>query len=482
MLRYITILYISLLSVVNTALAQEQVSITIEDRSYRNQEIRFFSYEDMLTKTPALLAKSVADSLGKIEVSFPLDETQEIFALAGRYKLKLYAEPGKTYQLAVPPYLAIGLADELNPFFEPDEVFAGLKNTDENELNRKIARFDSYFDNLLEKHFNYLYTYRDIKMVDSLITDVDSLFPAQENQYLEAYKSYKKSYFKYFSVERDPQWAAKQYFLNKPILYKNSAYMHFFTQLFKSYFSKDLHTEFHTKLRENIIYDKSSRLLKQTMDQSIALRNDTLKELIILQGLFDCFADKQNYLRRTVYQTLDSLETETHIPYHAEIAKNIRDTVFRLKPGDIAPDFSFKTIEGEDFTLSKQKGSFIYLNVCRSENYACVEDYKLIKDIADKQLPDLQVVTVSFDQNLESLRMFNRAFPDFTWKFVYGDNKSFLSDYQVRVMPSYFLIDPEGRIVMLPAASPHENFKAVYGAIWNSFRQAKLREQKNKQH
>lgn len=476
--QYLFAIYIIITASLNAFSQADSVYISLQEKTYQNIEISFYKYEDLITHTPVLLLKKEADSTGKLETNFAINETQEIFALAGKNKLKFFVEPGKEYKIAVPPYTPITLADELNPFFTYNELYTGIVDADKNELNRQIADFDSYFDELVEKHFNYLYIYGDKHLLDSLLKDTDSLFPQMENQFFENYKTYKISQFKHFGTVRELNWASKSFFLNKPILYKNPAYMHFFSQLFRGYFSKDLHTDFKQKLKENIIYDKSSRLLKENMDFNLAMRNDTLKELIILQGLFDCFSDQQNFPRNTVYQTLDSLQAETSIPMHAEIAKNIRDTVYRLEAGDFAPDFSFKTLEGETFKLSEQK-SFIYLNVCRSENYACIQDYKLIKDIADLQLPDLQIVTVSFDQNFESFKMFSRTFPDFTWKFLFGDKKSFLNDYQVKAMPSYFLIDPEGRIVMLPAASPHENFKLAYKAIWNSFQRMKAKKANN---
>lgn len=462
----------------------QTVSIEINNSSYKNKTIQIYRYSDMLTRTPKLLYEATVGEDGILKCSFEIAETQEIFALSGSYKLNWFVDPGKSYELIFPPYSGKSIADELNPYFEHVELYAGVKGTDKNEINRLISQYDKFFNENLEKYFNYLYRNADKRLVDSLIILNDSIFPKQDNEFFEAYKYYKISYLKFFALERDPIWATKQYFLNKPILYHNEAYMHFFLQLYGSYFSKGLHHDHKIKMRENIIYDKSSRLLKETMSLNRALRNDTLQELIILQGLYGAFSDPEKFPRNTVYQTLDSLEIESSLPYHRTIAQNIRKDVFKLFPGDDAPDFTLKNVEGQEFTLESFKGKFIYLNLCRSENYACTEDYKLIKAIEDSKFPDLEVVTLSFDQNKASFKQFMKVSPQYTWEFLYaGDNKELLEAYQCKVMPSYYLIAPNGIIAMLPAASPHEDFKIAYGALWKSWKRAeakKLQEGENR--
>ncbi len=44
----------------------------------------------------------------------------------------------------------------------------------------------------------------------------------------------------------------------------------------------------------------------------------------------------------------------------------------------------------------------------------------------------------------------------------YKSQKSIIDDYKVRVYPTYYLINPEGKLSMSPAVSPAENFELQF--------------------
>jgi hypothetical protein len=49
------------------------------------------------------------------------------------------------------------------------------------------------------------------------------------------------------------------------------------------------------------------------------------------------------------------------------------------------------------------------------------------------------------------------------------DEKSeILEDYDIRAYPSYFLIDPEGKLILSPAPGPDKGFEKVFLEILRS--------------
>ncbi|MFQ3676170.1 MAG: thioredoxin-like domain-containing protein, partial [Endomicrobiia bacterium] len=74
---------------------------------------------------------------------------------------------------------------------------------------------------------------------------------------------------------------------------------------------------------------------------------------------------------------------------------------------------------------------------------------------------------VSNDQTREVFNDFVKKNNQYNWTFLYaGDAPEILKQYNIRVQPSYFLINPDRKIVMLPAPSPHENFEYFYKQFW----------------
>jgi hypothetical protein len=60
----------------------------------------------------------------------------------------------------------------------------------------------------------------------------------------------------------------------------------------------------------------------------------------------------------------------------------------------------------------------------------------------------------------EVLRQF-LAKNKYDWKFLLYDRQpGVLKDYDIRAYPTYFLIGPDGKLILSPAPSPSENFES----------------------
>ncbi|MFQ3579643.1 MAG: hypothetical protein SNJ71_05850, partial [Bacteroidales bacterium] len=342
---------------------------------YRNRTITIYCFSDYLTKQEDSLTSFTIDSTGSFRCMIPINETKEIFMYLGIYKGFLYIEPTKTYELVFPPKKEKEMADILNPYFEPEEISIGIRNANENELNYMIAMFNQEYETFIAKRFYWLYISGNKKVVDSLSFRIDSLFSYTDNSFFITYKNYKMALLKHFTYQRDRNMVTREYLLNKPIQYNNPAYMDFFNEVWRNFFTLSyINEKYGERLQKDIQIAKSPFSLKNTLHANIALRNDTLKELVILRGLLDCLRSPEYPAKSQVYITLDSLALLTTIPQHKTIAQNIGKRKSKLEPGSIAPDFLLPDSDNNKVSLHSfcQKG-FVYLMFCRSENYACLK-------------------------------------------------------------------------------------------------------------
>ena len=437
-----------------------------EAPEYAGQEIEFLAMDDIISGTEVKLGKTAIDQTGKFELKINLTETTQLFCYLGIYRGTFYAEQGEEYELVLPPRQDINLVDELNPYFIHELIKLGIKNADEKELNFLISQFDNEYDSFLSENFNWLYIKADVKLVDSLNLTFEQKYWKIKNEYLQTYIYYKKAGLRHFTYERDINFATHKYLLNKPFALNNEAYTVFFNQMFTDFITVQYTDGLGKDLYESIIYYKSPKRMKELMEKHISLRNDTLQELLILKGLFDAYGKPEIYPRNTVDQTLDSMRFLSKNPYIVKTAENIFAKTDRVLVGDRIQTIGGITPEGDSLGIEALKGKFVYLVFCRSENYACLQDYHLIRDL-HTNLPkeEINILTISFDQDYITFKEFiDRNKPN-NWQFVHSTDKSLLERFNIKAMPAYVLVDPDGSISLNPAPSPHENFQSYFAMI-----------------
>ncbi len=457
MLKKITLI-IALVSLSFSALAKPTI-IRGEAEEYAGMEIEFLALDDMISGKEIKIGKMQVSPTGSFELKLNLESTTQLFCYIGIYKGTFYAEQGKEYELVLPPRQDIGLVDELNPYFLHELIKLGIKNADEKELNYAISQFDNEYDSFLTENFNWLYIKADVKLVDSLNTVFENKYGKIKNEFLQTYIYYKMAGLRHFTYERDENFACNKYLLNKPFAVNNEAYSVFFNQLFTDYITVKYTDGLGKELYESIIYYKSPQRMKEVLEKRISFRNDTLKELLILKGLYDAYSKPDIYPRNTVDQTLDSMRILSKNPYILKTAENIFAKTDRVLVGDKIHTIGGITPEGDSLNIDSLKGKFIYLIFCRSENYACLQDYRLITDLHTKLPKDeIQIVTISFDQDYDTFKEYIDRNSNYNWQFAYSKDKTLLELFNVKAMPAYILVDPDGNISLNPAPSPHENF------------------------
>lgn len=112
-----------------------------------------------------------------------------------------------------------------------------------------------------------------------------------------------------------------------------------------------------------------------------------------------------------------------------------------------APDFSLASREGKTVTLSSLKGRVVLLNFWATWCDSCKEELPALEDLSRSKLGsrfDLLAVSVDDDPA--------KAVPPFaakhglTFPILYVDRKT-MDAYAVRMLPTTYLIGPDGSIV-----------------------------------
>jgi peroxiredoxin len=437
---------------------------------YAGEVIPVYTLIDFITGTDTLIGNLVVDGKGNFSCQIPVKQTTYIFTRPGIYHAYLYIEPGTTYTIALPPKAEKTMQDQLNPFFEPTEVHLGIVSFSRNgkaldpvrdeELNFLVRMFADTYYPYFNKYATNPYTRSDFSELDSVIQLIEAPYLGVNNRFFTDYMTYRLGMLRHIALQHRSRMISDIYFLGKPVLYNNPAYMELFNMIYDKYLVYFGRTAQGKKVYDDIGTTRSYRQLFETLGADQVLQNDTLREMVILKNLHDGFYTS-DFPRQGLLEVLDSLVIQSRVPAHRATGQIIRDKVTRLMGGYDPPSFTLKDLDGNMKTLADFRGKYVYLCFCTTASYTCIREYELLKRLQERHQKHIEIVTISADDDVDQMRDFIRR-NNYNWVFLhYGNQPSVLKDYDIRLFPTYYFLDKDGKLIASPAPSPTENFEMM---------------------
>lgn len=434
------------------------VSIKGFDISYANTEISFMRPSDPFTGKEVEVAACIVNSDGSFQLDFELQETSYLFAYLGKYRIYIFAEPHKNYEIVLPARIDKTAADNLNPFFDYIHVHLGLNNPDKDELNMLIRMFNDGFAPYYAKHSDKVFADDiEFKQLDKDIEQLDKPYAKSKNIYFNEYREYKYGLLRYIAYQHKSKSVSDTYFKARPFLENNPAYVELFNMVYEKYFSYFVRTEEGSQLNE-AIKNRSYSEVKRVLSADHVLQPVELLDMVLLRSLHSEFYD-DNYSRSSMLTVLDSMIVLTENNLVKNTAQSIREKVTQLLVGFDPPGFELYNADSTLISLDDFKGRFVYLNFCSCFSYACLNEFAMLQNIYRKHSKYLEIVTVVIDDDVQVMKDFvSRS--GYEWTFLHFDNHpDIFKEYDVRAFPTYYLIDDEGKLSMSPAPAPAEEFE-----------------------
>lgn len=436
--------------------------------TYAGTELVFEAYTDYITHKSYVLGKAVVGKDGRFSMDIALNNSVTAFVKAGIYQGFIILEPGKNYDILLPEKEEKTEREKLNPFFEEIRIYIQTRLSDTSELN--------YRHRLLSKKISE-YVGRnvaDISMgrirrqkVDSFILATEQDFPAEKNTDFYIRRKYMIGNLKNTTYIRSVDSMAKQYFLNQPILYHNEGYMKLFNQVFDKFFVYFGRSKYGRGFHDKISEDKDLAAIRKQIGLNPSFANDTFIDMLILRGLYDGYY-LGKYELDIVLSLLDSLEQSAKAEEQRIIARNIRDKITRLAVSYTAPGFALFNKDTQLVRLEQFKGRYVYLNFCSHRSLACQEEFVLLNELHKQYKDKLAIVSISMDEKADEFYAFMKE-KEYPWTCLSIQAQTdLMNQYQVRVIPAFYLIDPYNKILQAPALSPRENFENEFHRILNN--------------
>ncbi len=462
MRRILFVFWLIIFSLITNA----QTVIKGQNKSYAGKELKLYTLIDWITFTPTLLDSCLVDTAGDFLLKTSASTINQVFVDLQSKRGLLLAVPGKNYIVQLPPYEKLSMQQLLDPYFSPDPIMLPITNIDSTDLNWKIRVFDHFYKIVRDQLVLRNITNPDT--VEYAISLLEKHTPQDTSRFYMEYKKYRYASIRLATYMKDLWVFADEYFLHAPPQLNNPAYMSLFNSVFDNclsplkHFFPDIHFLQALKYHDFHTLVDSFMTLETNTNQQAA-------ELILLRGLYDLYYDYQP-AQQLIIQTMDNAASTLEDIKLRLIASNIYKNITALRVGYPAPAFTLPNKLGINRSLKHFKGKFVYLNFCHYQSLGCKEQLPILQRYMQAAPKDFTIVTILYGLDQKQFRRFLRDHKDYNWIFLNGqDNPSLLHKYKVVAFPTYYLIDPDGKMLLSPAPTPTENFEQLFIPLYKQW-------------
>ncbi len=426
-------------------------------KTYENQEIGLWIDNDYISNTEKQLTFSTIDSVGNFLLEFKSNEIQYVTIKIEKSIASMYVEPNATYEVILfPP----DSTTYQNPNLEHD-VKLSIKLKSKIEINALTIDYDKHFDDFLSVEYRSFVSRSPQAKIDSFKLAMHTFYSTVKNNYFDAYLTYTIA-----ALEEKTQVSEKKLFASyldgKPILYSQPEYFNFFNAFYKQ------------KLQSIALSQEGSAIVFEINDRASFngalmvlktdkfLQNDTIRELVLIKGLYECYYDG-SFKRGSVVVVLEQIIVESKIAQHQRIAQNILNSFSKLHAGAIAPYFELPDKTGLTHSLDELRSKkYVYILFFDANCTSCLQQMKVIPSLKKEYGARIEFVSISVDKTNVDFKKFCLKNPKYDWLLLYDNSGTQLKkNYEIKSLPTYFLINPEGKFVQAPAESPDGDIDRV---------------------
>lgn len=433
--------------------------VKLNEPGYAGSSLSFYIVPNFLTEKQEVVGEGTIGSDGSLSCKINLTKTATVYCEFDVYKGWLVLNPNDVIEIVLPPREE---KKSSNPYFRPKVVHFGIKNAPSDNINMLIGNFTRQYNLKMSQNMQQIFYRRSLETAEVVISELQTMYPVTSNEYFENFKKYKYASIKYTALIQDPTPIMEEYFIKQPILYDHPDYAELFDKLFPKYLQYATQQSNGQKISVMLNSGAYEQLLDwMTLDM---LFDKSLAEAIVLKGVKPLFYSKR-FNTVGLFNILQKITDTSKTTIHQTTSKNIFSELARTMYGAIAPALDLIDIKGNMVSWESFTGKYVYLCFTRTDNEKFVSHKALMKQFQITYAKDLVIVVVIEDDQIEKNAELLKG-DGFEWTILRGmTRKEIYEAYNVRILPTYFLIDPQGRMAGSQAPWPDENFEMQFSNI-----------------
>lgn len=195
--------------------------------------------------------------------------------------------------------------------------------------------------------------------------------------------------------------------------------------------------------------------IKKFISEVNALKSDNIRA-DLAKGTFQLISPNSNStVNKEIFDFINKNVTDEKVK---EAAKKAYDVATKLTSGSPSPKFSnYENFNGGTTSLDDFKGKVTYIDIWATWCLPCRGEIPALKELEKKfHGKDVAFVSISIDQNKDEWKEFVKS-EDLKGVQLFAENafeSQFIQDYGIRQIPTFIIIDKEGKIVNADAPRP----------------------------
>ncbi len=427
-------------------------------KGFDNKTIQAFIYEDYITYKKQKLVETQIHS-GQFELNFSLKNTRQVILQIGNKSTSLYVEPHNHYDISL----------EYDPTINEGRAFNKVLNLifilpKPQELNTKIKDFNRDYQKFMAANYQKFAIKKADKDVADYMQKKQPLIQKESNVFAREYYRYALANLEDISYSSKEE-LYKKYLKDKPTLYHHKEFMNFWTQFYQNDFDQLTLSKKGLDIMRALSLDQDTRAAVQKIKIAKQISSDEQAELYLLQGLFEVYFIKR-LDQEKIITLLNQIAEKAENEENEKIARNIIQNLKRNSPNKIVTNFKIWNPQNQAQQFYDFKGQLIYLNFWSMNSIPSLKEMQIIRKLQDKYGDQMHFVSISIDD----ASTFRSAIKDykFDWNvFHINESLKVIEEFDLRTIPSYFLIDTKGKMIQAHTANPVEIEERIYKLLRN---------------
>jgi len=193
--------------------------------------------------------------------------------------------------------------------------------------------------------------------------------------------------------------------------------------------------------------------IKKFISEVNALKSDNIRA-DLAKGTFQLISPSST-VNKEIIDFINKNVTDEKVK---EAAKKAYDVATKLTSGSPSPKFSnYENFNGGTTSLDDFKGKVTYIDIWATWCLPCRGEIPALKELEKKfHGKDVAFVSISIDQNKDEWKEFVKS-EDLKGVQLFAENafdSQFIQDYGIRQIPTFIIVDKEGKIVNADAPRP----------------------------
>ena len=193
--------------------------------------------------------------------------------------------------------------------------------------------------------------------------------------------------------------------------------------------------------------------IKKFISEVNALKSENIRA-DLAKGTFQLISPNST-VNKEIFDFINKNVTDEKVK---EAAKKAYDVATKLTSGSPSPKFSnYENFNGGTTSLDDFKGKVTYIDIWATWCLPCRGEIPALKELEKKfHGKDVAFVSISIDQNKDEWKEFVKS-EDLKGVQLFAENafeSQFIQDYGIRQIPTFIIIDKEGKIVNADAPRP----------------------------